>query len=72
MTLDREQYLNNEESAAFLKVSPATLNTWRSRGLGPKYYKAGRRVLYKSQDLEEYINSGLVMTRDSFGRRAHG
>jgi len=72
MMHDREQFLNNEESAAFLKVSPATLNTWRSRGRGPKYYKAGRRVLYKSQDLEEYINSGLVMTRDSQGRRTYG
>jgi hypothetical protein len=29
-------------------------------------------VLYKCQDLEEYINSGVVMTRDSFGRRTHG
>ena len=27
MMHDREQFLNNEESAAFLKVSPATLNT---------------------------------------------
>ena len=72
MTHEREQYLNNEESAAFLKVSPATLNTWRSRGLGPKYYKAGRRVLYKSQDLEDYINSGLVMTRERLERRTHG
>lgn len=72
MTHDREQYLNNEESAAFLKVSPATLNTWRSRGLGPKYYKAGRRVLYKCQDLEDYIDSGLVMTRERLERRTHG
>ena len=72
MTHEREQYLNNEESAAFLKVSPATLSTWRSRGLGPKYYKAGRRVLYKCQDLEDYINSGLVMTRERLERRTHG
>jgi hypothetical protein len=50
MTLEREQCLNNNESTVFLKVSMATLNTRRNRGLGPKYYKAGRRELYKCQD----------------------
>lgn len=58
-----EEYYTTEECAAILKVSPKTLETWRSRGKGPKYYKVGGRVLYKKSDIEAFIEGSLVRKR---------
>ena len=38
-----------------LNISKRTLERFRSEGKGPKYYKMGRRVLYASKDVEEYL-----------------
>lgn len=35
--------------------SPRTLANWRYRGIGPKFYKMGRRVLYRRRDVAAYI-----------------
>ena len=32
-----EPLLNDEETAAILKVAPKTMPAWRHRGLGPRY-----------------------------------
>lgn len=49
-------YLNNREAAAFLRLSPRTLEKQRVVGGGPKFKKFGRRVLYDKRDLEEWAN----------------
>lgn len=36
------------------QVKPATLTTWRSRQMGPKFVKCGGRVLYSLAAIEEY------------------
>lgn len=36
------------------KVTKATLQTWRSRQMGPKYIKVGRSVLYPQKEVERY------------------
>jgi predicted DNA-binding transcriptional regulator AlpA len=46
--------LNVREAARFLGLSVSTMNKMRIRGDGPRYIKAGRRVLYDSRDLEEW------------------
>ncbi len=33
----------------------ATLATWRSRGGGPPYVKANRRILYRQEDVEQWL-----------------
>jgi hypothetical protein len=33
-----------------------TLQQWRSRGLGPRYIKVAKRILYRRSDLEEFID----------------
>jgi len=50
-------YLTNDEAAAFLRLSPRTLEKHRLNGGGPRYRKFGRRVLYAVDDLETWANA---------------
>jgi hypothetical protein len=43
------------QAADYLGLSPATLETLRSRGGGPAFVKLGRRVVYRREDLEAWL-----------------
>lgn len=59
------RYLTNEEAAAFLRLSPRTLEKQRVLGGGPRFRKFGRRVLYAIEDLEIWANArACEMTSD--------
>jgi predicted DNA-binding transcriptional regulator AlpA len=47
--------LNQREAATRLHLSERTLERWRVSGDGPKFVKAGRRVLYRPDDIEDWI-----------------
>jgi predicted DNA-binding transcriptional regulator AlpA len=49
--------LTVEESAGVLRVSPHTLDKWRTYGGGPRYTRVGRRIRYRSSDLSRFIDS---------------
>lgn len=40
-----------------LHVSPSTLARWRLEGIGPKFMKAGRRVLYALPDINAWLQA---------------
>jgi DNA-binding transcriptional MerR regulator len=46
--------LDTKSAAPRVGVTPGTLENWRVAGLGPKFIKAGRRVLYDPADLERW------------------
>jgi excisionase family DNA binding protein len=48
-------YLDTYRAARYLNVSTRTLERLRSVGGGPKFAKAGRRVLYRKEWLDEWI-----------------
>lgn len=52
-----QEILNVPEAAAYLRVSPATLNRYRSKGGGPVYTQtvAGGRVCYRKADLDAWL-----------------
>ena len=59
------RYLTNDEAAAFLRLSPRTMEKQRVMGGGPRYRKFGRRVLYAVDDLEAWANArSFEMTSD--------
>ena len=62
--------LTTAEAASFLNISPKTLVNWRLLGIGPRYVKIGRRIRYRKEDLESYIQSSLVETAGSPRGRA--
>ena len=65
------RYLTNDEAAAYLRLSPRTLEKHRVIGGGPRFRKFGRRVLYAIEDLETWANGrACEMTSDpNYGAR---
>jgi len=53
-------HLNQKQLAARWSISEATLEHWRSEGIGPKFLKLGGRVLYRQADIEAYEESCLA------------
>ena len=43
------------EAAAYLGVSKSMLDTWRSRGAGPRYVRLGTKVVYRITALDDYL-----------------
>lgn len=52
--------MGTSAAAAFLGMSPRTLEAWRVRGEGPPYSKLGTRVTYQRDDLEAWRDRGRV------------
>ena len=57
-----EKYLTSKQAAEFLGYTDATLRYSRVTGIlggvaAPKHYKKGRRVLYKSCDLDQWVQN---------------
>ena len=43
--------LGTADAAPLAGVAPKTLENWRTMGIGPRFIKAGRKVLYDPADL---------------------
>ena len=49
--------LSTEAVSAHIDIPVPTLNTWRSLGKGPVFYKLGKLIRYRLSDVESWINS---------------
>jgi hypothetical protein len=57
--------LSVKEAAAYIPCPESTLNNMRCIGGGPRYIKLGRRVLYDTRDLDQWLEDHkLVSTCD--------
>ena len=63
----RVKHLNQRELADRWDVSDATLERWRSEGIGPVFLKLQGRVLYRLEDVEAFESDSL---RKSTSERA--
>ena len=61
--------MNQQQLAERWDVSEATLERWRSDGIGPVFLKLQGRVLYRLEDVEAYERECL---RKSTSQRAGG
>lgn len=50
-------YLTTPQAAAYLGISPRTLEDWRLRGGGPNFRKIGRLVRYARSDLDGFMDT---------------
>ncbi len=55
-------HLNQKQLAARWSISETTLERWRSAGIGPKFLKLCRRVLYRQAVIEAYEESCLAIS----------
>ncbi|MBX7187681.1 MAG: helix-turn-helix domain-containing protein [Vicinamibacteria bacterium] len=51
------EFLITQEAARLLRAGKGTLQNWRVAGTGPRYYRAGKRVLYRREDLLEFAQA---------------
>jgi len=54
--------LREKLAAELLNKPVRTLQQWRWRGVGPKYLRIGRSILYREQDLLDFLRSCEVET----------
>jgi len=52
-----ELYINNDQTAKTIRISPRTLEKWRVQGRGPAYLKLGARVVYARRDIEQWLEA---------------
>jgi predicted DNA-binding transcriptional regulator AlpA len=58
--IEQQHAYNEREAARYLGVSGAVLRLWRSRGEGPRHFKAGEKLVrYRRTDLDTWIESRL-------------
>lgn len=55
--------MTTAEVADYLKLKPNTLEHWRTRSLGPRYEYAGRRVLYRRKDVDDWLRTNMPRPR---------
>lgn len=58
-------HLNQKQLATRWQVSEASLERWRSEGIGPKFLKLCGRVLYRLVDVEAYEESCLATSTNT-------
>lgn len=54
-----EDAVDTNGAAVIVGCSPHTLNTWRSRGTGPKFHRIGGRIRYFKADLQEWLTEQM-------------
>jgi len=54
------ELIREKEAARLLSVSGATLRRWRCIGQGPHFYRIGRSVRYRKQDVEQFLAGRVV------------
>jgi len=66
-TMTNNQLLTLNEAADLLRTPVATLRYGRHLGTGPEGFRVGRRVMYRLEDLDQWITQqhGAAMDRSS-------
>ena len=47
--------LNTRGASAMLGIAVGTLENWRCRGVGPRFFKLGKCVRYSRLELERFL-----------------
>ena len=51
--------MNTQQAAAYLGLSPHTLNQWRYQGRGPQFLRMGRAIRYPKGALDTYMENSI-------------
>lgn len=61
------RFLRTPDAAAYLSLSPRTLEKHRTYGTGPAYRKLGGRVVYSVEDLDAWAAIGTRRSTSDLG-----
>lgn len=50
-----DEWPTTRQASTYIKLTKNTLDTYRSRGIGPRFNKSGRAVRYGRADLDAYV-----------------
>lgn len=61
--MDHPDYMTPEDAGRYLgppgnPIPATTLQWWRTKGRGPRYFKVGRKVIYARRDLDDFREAG--------------
>jgi predicted DNA-binding transcriptional regulator AlpA len=60
MTIDQQYVFDEKQAARYLGLSQAVLRLWRSGSKGPRYFRAGQKLVrYRRTDLDSWIEARL-------------
>jgi predicted DNA-binding transcriptional regulator AlpA len=63
-----QRYLRTPEAARFVGLSIRTLEKHRIYGTGPRYSKLGGRVVYRVEDLQEWVDEAAKASTSDPGK----
>jgi len=66
MGTQEKLFANEHEIALMIGIAVPTLQSWRSRGGGPPFCKAGSRVLYRIEAVLEWLKG-----REAYSTAGH-
>ncbi len=52
-------FMTTKELAELLQIAPGTLCNWRVQGYGPRFVKFGQRVLYRKDEVKQFVEESL-------------
>lgn len=55
-----ESYLSPAAVAKILGMTIGTLAQWRTKKIGPDYYKFGKAVRYRREDVKAFLNKARI------------
>jgi len=65
-------FLTQTEAAKYLRLSPRTLERQRVSGTGPRFTKAGKRVLYRLDELDTWTDARTFASTAEADAAIHG
>lgn len=64
MNKDERRFIEPKQAAIMFGFSVGYLANLRAKKQGPKYYKPGKKVLYKVSEFEAWVTANPVKTID--------
>lgn len=58
--MENIRFLNEHETAEYLKLSKKTLGKWRWLGRGPRFHKFGSSVRYSLVDINAFVEKAEI------------
>ncbi len=67
---ERDEYMRSPELAAYRNIGEQRPAKWRLTGYGPPYVKAGKTVLYRRRDVDQWAANKLRKSTSDEGPTA--